>query len=479
MTDRTAPFVGRSKELKLLNQLKNKKISSLVVIKGRRRVGKSRLIQEFAKGSNFYEFSGLSPDKKITAEQQREHFASQLSARTGRKSINANDWNFLFNELANEVEGKKCIILFDEISWLGSKDETFLGKLKTAWDTLFKKNPQLILVLCGSVSAWIEKNILRSQLFLGRVSLPITLKELSVPICKALLVELGGMFSNYELFKILSVTGGIPRYLEEIQTNQSAEENIKRLCFTETGILVHEFKDIFTDIFTRRNEIYKKIIEFLAQKSATVHDISEVLKVEQGGYLSDCLEELCEAEIINRHFTWSIVNGKESNLSQYALRDNYMRFYLKYIEQNLSKIKENHYESLSLNNLSGWSTIAGLQFQNLVLNNRDFILQKLNANRANIINDNPFFQRKTQRRRGCQIDYLIQTRENILYICEIKFSRHEIKSDIIDEMKTKLNNIEAPKGFALLPVLVHVNGVSESLLDSNYFYSIIDFSELL
>lgn len=474
-----SPFVGRQHELELLNQLKNKKNASLVVIKGRRRVGKSRLIEEFAKGSNFYEFSGLSPEKKITAQQQRDHFASQLSAMTGLPDIFADDWNKLFHALAHETAGKEVIILFDEISWMGSKDPTFVGKLKTAWDTHFKKNSKLILVLCGSVSAWIEENILRSKLFFGRVSLPLTLKELSAPICRALLIKLGCKFSSYEIFKLLSVTGGIPRYLEEVQPNFSAEDNISRLCFSPTGILAHEFNDIFTDIFTERNVTYQKIVEFLVQGSATLMEISTALKIERGGYLSNCLEELCASELISRHYTWSITSGKESNLSQYFLRDNYIRFYLKYIKPNLGKINEGHYHSISLGSLPNWSSITGLQFQNLVLNNREYICKRLNINPESIIADNPYFQRKTSRKKGCQIDYLIQTRANTLFVCEIKFSRNEIKPTIIEEMQTKLDRIEVPKGYALLPVLIHVNGVSDSVQDSNFFYKIINFSELM
>ena len=93
--------------------------------------------------------------------------------------------------------------------------------------------------------------------------------------------------------------------------------------------------------------------------------------------------------------------------------------------------------------------------------------------------DNPFFQRKTQRQAGCQIDYMIQTRENTLYVCEIRFSKNPIKASIIDEMREKLKRLKAPKGYALLPVLIHVNGVDESLEDAAYFYKIIEFSKLL
>lgn len=132
------------------------------------------------------------------------------------------------------------IVLLDEISWMGSRDPAFPGKLKTAWDTQFKKNDKLILVLCGSASTWIERNILSSTGFVGRVSRTLTLEELPLRDCASFWPDADGNVSPYEKAKILAVTGGIPRYLEEVDTNRSSEENIKRLCFSRGGLLVTE-----------------------------------------------------------------------------------------------------------------------------------------------------------------------------------------------------------------------------------------------
>ena len=96
-----------------------------------------------------------------------------------------------------------------------------------------------------------------------------------------------------------------------------------------------------------------------------------------------------------------------------------------------------------------------------------------------MIYDNPFFQKKTLRQKGCQIDFLIQTKFKILYVFEIKFSRNLIKRQVIDDVKEKIHRISIPRGIAIFPVLIHVNGVSDTIYDEDYFYSIIDFSDLL
>lgn len=472
------PFVGREQELKSLRDLTQKRLASLVVVQGRRRIGKSRLIEEFAKGTRFLEFIGLAPTKETTAQKERDEFARQLARNTNTPQLKADDWADLFTALAKETQRGRVIILLDEISWIGSCDPDFLGKIKTAWDLLFKKNPKLILVLCGSISVWIDDNILQGTAFVGRLSLVIQLRELSVPESNELLSQLGFRGDAYERFKILSVTGGVPRYLEEIKPDRLADENIKDLCFSKEGILFREFKAIFNDIFSKRSESYKKIIETLVDGDKEFTAIAAQLGVEPNGHLSAYLEALIKSGFVKRDWTWNIKEGKESVLSQYRLSDNYLRFYLKYIEPNFTKIDQDEFKGRSLSRALGWIAIMGLQFENLVLNNRAFIWQKLNIFPADITANNPYFQRPRARQQGCQIDYLIQVK-NILYACEFKFSVDPIRKEVIDEMREKLSKLALPRGYSVLPVLIHVNGVSESLLDANYFSHVINFSELL
>ncbi len=101
--------------------------SSLVVLKGRRRIGKSRLVEEFGRDHEFYAFSGLLPTKKTTAQSQRDEFARQFSEQTGFPEITANDWGKLFHLLGEKVKAGRIIVLLDEISWMGSKDPDFAG----------------------------------------------------------------------------------------------------------------------------------------------------------------------------------------------------------------------------------------------------------------------------------------------------------------------------------------------------------------
>ncbi len=198
-----ARFIGREHELARLKDLLQKKSSSLVVIRGRRRIGKSRLAEEFSKEfPKAYFFTALPPEKKITAEMQREKFA-ELMRQQKIPRVEGNGWGDMFKDVANACKKGRVLVVIDEVSWMGSKDPAFLGNINIAWEQYFKKNPQLVLILSGSNSSWIEKNILSSTGFVGRISLRLHLKELSLPECNRFWGAQQKNISSYEKFKLL------------------------------------------------------------------------------------------------------------------------------------------------------------------------------------------------------------------------------------------------------------------------------------
>ena len=471
-------FVGRQRELDLLNRFINTKTASLVVVRGRRRIGKSRLIEEFARAHTFYSISGIAPTNNTSAQSERDEFASQLS-RHGLPRVRADDWNDLFWMLADKVKQGRVIILLDEISWMGSKEPHFLGKLKNAWDQHFKKNPNLILILCGSASSWIEKNILSSTGFLGRISHTLTLEELPLKDCRQFWGKKAINISAQEKLKILSVTGGVPRYLEEIDPSLSAEDNIRNLCFTKGALLVDEFNNIFTNVFLRKSDVYKQLAGLLASGTKDFNAICKVLNQDSSGRVLEYLEELRLAGFVKRNYTWHVKTGIDAKLSKFRLSDNYLRFYLKYIEKNKTKIERNSFDFKSLSALPNWYSMMGFQFESLVLNNKEYIWDKLGIKPEDIASENPYFQHKTTRQQGCQIDYLIQTKFSTLYVCEIKFSKHPVPNTVINEVQKKIDTLKRPKGISCRPVLIHVNGVDDTILDEDYFSLIVDFSHAI
>lgn len=476
--DIQTPFYGRRRELATLKRFLTKKSASMIILKGRRRIGKSRLIKEFAKSfERVYTFSGLAPTKKTTAQSQRDEFARQLQRVFGIPPIKADDWGDLFWFVGDKIKEGPVLLVLDEINWMGHLDENFLPQLKNAWDLYFESNPKLTLVLCGSLSAWIENNIMSSTGFMGRYSYDMTLRELPLHICDEF--WRGKAVSDYEKFKLLAICGGVPRYLEFIDPNITAEENILHMGFEDGSILFVEFDKIFSDLFSKRSELYKRIVESLITGQKTRDEVADYLNIVRSGNLSEYLSDLVKSGIIARDYTWSIITGNESKLSRYRLSDNYSRFYLKYIEPNKNKILAGNYEEVSLSLLPDWHTTLGLQFENLVLNNRRMLKRLLKIRGEEIVYDNPYFQRAGAHQLGCQIDYIIQTASGSLYVFEFKFSRNKITTAVMGQVREKISRLNLTKKFSIRPVLVHVNGVENGVSASDFFVKIIDFGDFL
>ncbi len=482
MTKITQPinfkFYGREAELKLLESYYSQQESRLITIYGRRRIGKSALIEEFSKNKVLYKFMGLPPDKNISATDQRASFAKTLSSY-GLPEIKTEDWSDLFKLLALKIEGKQAVIVFDEISWMALEDPTFLPKLKSDWDECFKNKSQVLLILCGSVSSWIQKNILSSTGFVGRIDHVIELKPLGLKDCNAFWKD--REITPYEKLKVLCVTGGVPLYINAFDLSQPFEKNIERLCLTPGGLLLREFDVIFNDLFDKRAGLYKKIVESLISGPKDTRQIAESIQWEPSGVLTDYLNDLVTAGFISRDFLWDFQSGELGKLSRYRLSDNYLRFYLRCLQPHKEKIEQRGLNTpfLSLLDLPSWPSILGLQLENLVLQNRELIWESLGYSARDIVSDNPFFQKKNTQQAGCQIDYLIQTRHHNLIICEIKFSKNLISSEIIQEVKNKIKNLKHPKSFSCFPVLIHANEVQESVRDSQIFMKIINLGDFL
>lgn len=472
-------FIGRNKELQKLHDATSNGRANLIVIKGRRRIGKSRLAAQFATDKVFLSFSGLAPIKGITSQCQRDAFARQFIEHFGLAPLAFTDWSDAFSHLASKLTEKPTVVLFDEISWMASKDPTFVPKLKNWWDLNLKSRSNLTLIFCGSVSTWISKNIINSTAFFGRISLVVDLSELSLPEASQFLKSQGLSCSVYDIYKILSITGGVPWYLEQILANHTVDNNIKRLCFEKNGLFVEEFDSIFHDLFNARGSVYKKILYILASGMKSLSQIREELNYPKSGSLSKHIKALITSNFITSHYSWSFKSGKLNKEMLYRLSDNYLRFFIKYIEPNLPKIDNNVFQDFSLSTLPGWETMMGFQVENLLLKNRAFILNAIGINSTDIVADNPFFQFPTKRQKGCQIDYLIQTHSNNFYLCEFKFKRKEIGTEIIDSVEDKIKRFSIPRGFGVCPVLLHLGDVSEAVFEKRFFYRVIDISDFL
>ncbi len=472
------PFIGRTAELEKLQAIHRKGVPSLVVVKGRRRIGKSRLITEFASKHpehRLWSFAGLAPTEGMTAQTQRDYFGRQLALYVKVPALTFHDWSDAFEHLSLHLR-KGDLVLLDEISWMGAKDPTFISKLKGWWD---RQTTPVLVVFCGSVSTWIEKNILNSTAFFGRITLTLTLEPLSIPESAQLVKICGFQGSTYDLFKLLGIFGGIPWYLEQMTPGMTADHLIKQLCFEKDGLLVLEFDRIFHDLFNGKGATYKKILGALKEGMKTLAEIRQEIDFAHSGTLSQLMDHLIIAGFVKKQYLWSFKTTKPLKQSLYRICDPYIRFYLRVIETHRAAIELGAFDESPLSGLTGFDTHMGLQLECLLLQNRPILLKFMGIYSSDVLCDGPYKQSATSTAKGCQVDYLVQTATKNLFVCEFKFKRREIQPEIIPEIEEKIATLKIPRGYASIPVLFHISGVAPSVETSRIFYRIIDIADFL
>ena len=473
-------FIGREEQLERLKSLWRKPIASLVTCRGRRRIGKSTLIEEFARRSRvrFIKLEGIEPQPGVNNETQLAAFARQLAEQTGCDESCPENWFKAFARLAKVLNPReKTVLLLDEISWMGKYDVTFPGELKYAWDNRFSKNPKLIMVLCGSVSSWIDKHILKSKGFVGRPSMNLLVPELSMSESAAFWQRGGCKVSSTDIIDVLSIVGGVPKYLENIDPALSADENVKRLCFEPDGLLVSEFDDIFNDALDANLGLKKRILVSLGDGQKSPTEVAEALGLENNGHLSAFLEELETAGFVAKDTGLNPCTGKRSNVVRYRISDNYTRFYLKFIEPNREQVRKGMFAFVSLAQLRGWESTLGLQFESLVFNNLREVARRIGLDNALILSAAPYVQNPTSRAAGCQIDLLIQTRR-MQYVVEIK-RRESIGEWVVSEVEEKLAKFKTSRAVSVVPILVYDGILSKRVMADGYFGRTISARELL
>ena len=475
-------FFGREELLQQLQDLWGKKVSSLVTCRGRRRIGKSTLIERFAMRSKarFIKIEGLKPQANTTKADELDSFASQLSSQTDAESSRPADWLQAFIRLSKEINPRqKTVVLLDEVSWMAYDAPTFSSTLKIAWDNHLKKHDRLILVVCGSVSTWIKENIIEDGAFFGRRSLDMVVPELPLDECVKFWGPAAERLATREIIDVLSVTGGVPRYLEEVNPAMSAQENIRKMCFLPNAPLRVDFDEMFGDVITRQPKFSAKVLRCLVDGPKSVTEIAHTLGVDKGGNISNAVGQLEESGMIMGDGGKNPETGADARERRYRLKDNYTRFYLKYIEPVKGVIDGKTFVFDGLAQFAGWETIMGLQFENLVVNNSRSLLKHLHLDRVMVLSAAPYQKRDGAKsgRKGCQIDLLIQSR-NSMWIVEIKRQAH-IGREVMDEVREKCRRLCKPENVSLRTALVYDGELARSVEADGYFDAIVPFADLL
>lgn len=473
-------FYGRDSDVAELQALWRKRTSSLVVVSGRRRIGKSTLVEHFAALSKcrFIEITGLAPDGHMTNQTQLDAFCERLARVAGLPEVKVDSWPKAFDLLHAAIRGTaRTVVFLDEISWMGHYDSSFAAFLKNAWDLSFSRRLNLVFVLAGSVSAWIQENILNSKAFVGRISKEIALSELPLADCRKFWGTAAARVSDTEILDVLSVTGGIPKYLEEMDPSLSAEENVRKLCFSPGGYLFREFDTIFRDVFETKSDSKLRLVEALAEGPSSLSELSVATGLGLNGHVTEDLRELCAAGFVASSEGLNPSTGKPARETRFRLRDNYVRFYLKYIRPKKAAIASGLYRFTSMESLPGWDVLLGLQFENLVLNNLPALAPRIGLGTAVVMSAAPYYRKGRKKGEGVQIDLLVQTGKSVCVV-EIK-RRRRIDASIEAEVREKLRRLKLKKDVSRRTALVYLGDLVQAVIDDGFFDFIVPAGDLL
>ena len=274
------------------------------------------------------------------------------------------------------------------------------------------------------------------------------------------------------------MSNSVKRYLEEIEPGATAVENMNRLCFLPKSLLREDFDEMFSDVITRQPMFTATVMRSLVDGAHTVTEIARSLGLEKGGRISEALSQLEEAGIVASDSGKNPENGKDARMVKYRLKDNYSRFYLKYIEPEKAAIDKGAFALGSLDGLDGWESVMGLAFENLVLNNVRDLIVPLGLGSALVMSAAPYSRAASKSgERGVQADLLVQTRRSMCVV-EVKRQR-EIGRDVIDEVVEKVKRIPHREGMSVRTALIYEGHLAPIVEADGYFDAVIPFRTLL
>ena len=478
-------MIGRKKEIELLNKLYYSNEAQFVAVYGRRRIGKTYLINEVFQNRFAFKHAGLSPienetnkDRKNPLKQQLKSFYSSLILSGMKPKKCPKDWMeaFLMLELyLQSIDvGQRLLIFIDELPWLDTPKSGFISAFEFFWNNWACARKNIMLIVCGSATSWMNDKLINNHGGLyNRITYEIKLKPFTLKECEEYFLSKNIRFSRYDIASSYMICGGTPYYLSYFSNEFSLAQNIDNLFFKNNAPLRSEFDRLFNSIFTNP-EFMKSIIKVVGKKrvGCTRKEIIESLKVCSNKKLTDALNSLISSDFLIKYIPFGFSKREE----HYKLIDPFTNFYLKFIE-NKNEISEDFW----LTNLSNQSVVSwrGIAFENICFNHIKQIKYALGI--SGISTEESSWYKFNDEADGAQIDMLIKRNDNVINMCEIKFYDSELLIDkkIDQQIRNRIAVLEAliHRKYAIRSTLITTFGLKRNEY-SSIFSNLITLDDL-
>ena len=430
----------------------------MIAILGRRRVGKTYLVRAYFEKSMCFEMSGA---RATPVREQLQNFATALENATGFKHARPASWQDAFQELIRYLKplverGDRRVVFFDELPWLASRNSRFLQAFEHFWNSWASRQHRLIVVICGSAASWMIAKILRHKGGLhNRVTRHIVLQPFTLGETEEFLRAQGLKWERAQVAELYMAVGGIPFYLNLVERGKSAAQTIHDLIFADDAPLQDEFGELYAALF-EHHERHLTVVRALAtkQQGLTRGEILTATKSPSGGNISTILEELETSGFILR----TIPFGRAGRDALFRLTDEFTLFHLRWAKRDM--------DWLQTRGTPAWRAWAGYAFENLCLRHIPQILIALGIAGVKTKVSAWRYQPKSKDERGAQIDLIIDRRDDVIHLCEMKFCDEPfiITKKYADELQMKRNVFRKVTSArkTLFTTFVTKNGVKEN-----------------
>jgi len=458
-------IIGRKEEIRMLERLLKSPKSEFVAIYGRRRVGKSYLVEEVYRDKIVFRAVGSyikEKDSQTYKQVQLDHFyESLLDSGMMPTDARPTNWREAFRLLRKHLENihaKRRVIFLDELPWLaGPQSSEMITELGYFWNSWADRQRNIVLVVCGSATSWMLDNVIRDYGGLhGRLTVTIRLLPFVLKECEQYFKSRGFHLSRYEMAVAYMAFGGIPYYLDRMDNEKNLSENIDDFFFKDEKIN-QEFKDVYTGLYAT-SERYVDIVKALGRKfyGMTRQELADAIGIECGGTFTKILDNLHQSGITREYPRY----GKERVETVYQLKDFFSLFYMHFIYGK--NVEAGNWRTLQRTpTFYAW---AGNTFEMLCMEHLPQMKDKL---RIATISRNYCWRGAAPNGNTAQIDLVLEWKgERTDYVCEMKFSEHEFVIDrqyereLENKIAAFLQSKQHTKTHSIQLVMVTTNGMT-------------------
>lgn len=454
-------IIGREKEKRILENCLNSGRPEFIAVYGRRRVGKTYLIKEYFNNNFSFYATGASD---LNMKGQLRLFYESLLQYGREDRTQPKDWFEAFQMLRELLEkptvhrdpasGRKVIFL-DELPWMDTRRSEFKSALDHFWNSWASAQEDIVLIVCGSATSWIIENLLKDTGGLhNRVTRQLYLRPFSLHECEQLFSANGIILTRQQIIQSYMIFGGIPYYLNYFDRRLSLAQNIEVICFQEESPLRYEFGRLYASLF-RNSRMHMKIIKTLAKNGNGMSraELAKQKDISDGAGLTDALNELEQCGFIRKYKNLT----RSDSTWLYQVVDPFTLFHLRFLENGDVESWMTHI------NTPGFYSWSGLAFELVCLLH---VGQMKTALGIQSVETSEYSWRSSETKPGAQIDLVIDRKDDVINLCEMKFSMEPYKIDAAYE-KSLLTKTEVFRKETGTKKALHLTFVSANDLARN------------